>query len=182
VVFADPGGWLSGPLPPERGPVGRALEFVGVLPDTSTEHLIKRAVGMPGDHVVCCSSDGRITVNDVPLDEDSYLYRAPDGALADPSKIRFDVVVPAERIFVLGDNRAASRDSRCHLNDTGPGQTKGENAFVPLDLVVGRAVAVAWPASDAHGLPVPTTYAGVPAPSASAPVRPVVKAGAEASC
>src|SRR6188472_836260 len=53
VVFANPGGWLSGVVPTERGPVGQALEFVGVLPDTSTEHLIKRAVGMPGDHVVC---------------------------------------------------------------------------------------------------------------------------------
>ena len=58
VVFADPGGWLSGVVPTERGPVGRALEFVGVLPDTSTEHLIKRAVGMPGDHVVCCDAQG----------------------------------------------------------------------------------------------------------------------------
>ena len=65
VVFADPGGWLAGARPAERGPVGRALEFVGVLPDTSTEHLIKRVVGMPGDHVVCCDTQGRITVNDV---------------------------------------------------------------------------------------------------------------------
>lgn len=182
VVFADPGGWLTGAKPAERGTLGKALEFVGVLPDTSTEHLIKRVVGMPGDHVVCCDARGRITVNDVPLDETSYLYTAPDGVQADPSKIRFDVVVPAERIFVLGDNRGASRDSRCHLNDTGAGQTKGENAFIPLDQVVGRAIAVAWPVSDAHRLPVPATYAGVPAPVESAPLRPVVQAGPEASC
>jgi signal peptidase I len=182
VVFANPGGWLSGVVPTERGPVGRALEFVGVLPDTSTEHLIKRAVGMPGDHVVCCDAQGRITVNDVPLDEEPYLYRSPDGVVADPSKIRFDVVVPADRIFVLGDNRGASRDSRCHLNDTAPGQLKGENAFVPLDLVVGRAIAVAWPVGDAHGLGVPGTYAGVPAPVEPAPNQPVVEAGPEASC
>ncbi len=182
VVFANPGGWLSGVQPTERGPVGRALEFVGVLPDTSTEHLIKRAVGMPGDHVVCCDTQGRITVNDVPLDERSYLFRSPDGELADPSKIRFDVVVPADRVFVLGDNRGSSRDSRCHLNDTGPGALKGENAFVPLDLVVGRAVAVAWPVGDAHRLTVPPTYAGVPAPVEPAPLRPVVRAGPEASC
>jgi signal peptidase I len=137
---------------------------------------------MPGDHVVCCDTNGRITVNDVPLNEDAYLYRSPDGVLADPSKIRFDVVVPAERIFVLGDNRASSRDSRCHLNDTGGGLVKGENAFVPLDLVVGRALAVAWPTSDAHRLPIPATYAGVPPPVEAAPIRPVVKAGPEASC
>lgn len=182
VVFADPGGWLTGAAADERGPVGRALEFVGVLPDTSTEHLIKRAVGMPGDHVVCCDAKGRITVNDVPLDEESYLYRSADGVLADPSKIRFDVIVPAGRIFVLGDNRASSRDSRCHLNDTGDGELTGENAFVPRGLVVGRAVAVAWPVVDASGLPVPTTYAGIPTPPTSPPSRPVVVAGPGASC
>ena len=182
VVFADPGGWLSGTAPAERGAVGRALEFVGVLPDTSTEHLIKRLVGMPGDQVVCCDDQGRITVNDVPLDEASYLYRTPDGGLADPSKIRFDVVVPDDQVFVLGDNRASSRDSRCHLNDTNAGQLKGANAFVPLDLVVGRAIAVAWPVSDAQRLPIPATYAGVPAPTEPAPARPVVQAGPEANC
>lgn len=182
VVFADPGGWLGGVPPEERGPVGRALEFIGVLPDTSTEHLIKRVVGMPGDHVVCCDTNGRITVNDVPLDEVAYLYRAPAGELAEPSKIRFDVVVPADRVFVLGDNRGASRDSRCHLNDKSPGQRQGENAFVPLDLVVGRAVAVAWPVGDAHRLAIPETYAGVPAAVGTAPAQPVVKAGPEASC
>ena len=182
VVFADPGGWLTGVHADERGKVGKALEFVGILPDTGTEHLIKRVVGMPGDRVVCCDTKGRITVNDVPLDETSYLYTDPDKVQADPSKIRFDVVVPADRVFVLGDNRAASRDSRCHLNDTREGQQKGENAFVPLDLVVGRAIAVAWPVSDAHRLPIPATYAGVPAAAQPAPARPVVHAGPDASC
>ena len=94
VVFADPGGWLTGVHAEERGRIGKALEFVGILPDTGTEHLIKRVVGMPGDHVVCCDAKGRITVNDVPLDETTYLYTDPDKVQADPSKIRFDVVVP----------------------------------------------------------------------------------------
>ena len=182
VVFSDPGGWLTGVQADERGTIGKALGFIGILPDTSTEHLIKRVVGMPGDHVVCCDTKGRITVNDVPLDETSYLYTDPDGVQADPSKIRFNVVVPATRIFVLGDNRAASRDSRCHLNDTGAGQLKGENAFVPIDLVVGRAIAVAWPVSGAHRLPIPATYAGVPAAVQPPPARPVVHAGPDASC
>ena len=61
VVFRDPGGWLNEPAAPERGPVGKALQFIGVLPDTSTEHLIKRVIGMPGDHVVCCDTRGRIS-------------------------------------------------------------------------------------------------------------------------
>ena len=75
VVFQDPGGWLNDESEgSERGPVGRALEFVGVLPDTSANHLIKRVVGLPGDEVVCCDAKGRITVNEQPLDETSYLY------------------------------------------------------------------------------------------------------------
>lgn len=182
VVFSDPGGWLTGTTVQERGRLGRALEFVGVLPDTSTEHLIKRAVGLPGDHVVCCDARGRISVNDQPLDESSYLYVAPDGSRASPSQIRFDVVVPAKRIFVLGDNRSDSRDSRCHLNDVHEGATKGENAFVSEDLVVGRAIAVVWPLSEAARLRTPATYDGVGPAAAPGPVKPVIDAGPEADC
>ena len=99
----------------------------------------------PATSVVCCDQQGRITVNGQPLDETSYLYTDRDGVPAAPSTIRFDVVVPAGRIFVLGDNRERSRDSRCHLNDVQAGGLKGENAFVSEDLVVGRAIAVVWP-------------------------------------
>src|SRR4029077_18915501 len=56
VVFKDPGGWLTGPRAKERGPIGKAFQFIGVLPDTSTEHLIKRVVGLPGDSVMCCDA------------------------------------------------------------------------------------------------------------------------------
>jgi signal peptidase I len=181
VVFEDPGGWLLGTMTPERGVVGQALEFIGVLPDTATEHLIKRLIGMPGDRVVCCDQSGRISVNGQPLDEGGYLYRGPGGAQVEPSEIRFDVTVPARRIFVLGDNRSASRDSRCHLNDVQAGSVKGENAFVSLDLVVGRAIAVAWPLADLGRLDTPEIFARVPA-AAAAPAAPVIKAGPEASC
>src|SRR5215204_6818050 len=71
IVFTDPGGWFTGPAVPERGPIGRALEFVGVLPDTGAEHLIKRVIGLPGDRVVCCDEAERVTVNGQPLDETS---------------------------------------------------------------------------------------------------------------
>lgn len=181
VVFEDPGGWLTGSTAAERGPVGRALEFVGVLPDTATEHLIKRVVGLEGDHVVCCDASGRITVNDQPLDEAGYLYTAPDGTRADPSDIRFDVVVPRDHIFVLGDNRAGSRDARCHLNDLRPGTVRGAHAFVSETLVVGRAVAVAWPLDGAKRLRAPDTYAAVPPGQVPMP-EPVVRVGPEASC
>jgi signal peptidase I len=181
VVFRDPGGWLNGPAAPERGRVGRVLQFVGVLPDTGTDHLIKRVVGLPGDHVVCCDSAGRITVNDVALDESSYLDTPAGGVQAPPSSISFDVVVPRQRIFVLGDNREHSRDSRCHLHDEGAGVSEGSNAFVPEDLVVGRAVAVLWPVGHARRLEIPATFDHVPA-AAAAPAVATIDAGPEATC
>jgi signal peptidase I len=182
VVFEDPGGWLNEMTYAKRGPVGRALQFVGVLPDPSTDHLIKRVIGMPGDHVVCCDAHHRLTVNGTALAEDGYLYVGPDGARAAPSGIDFDVVVPQGRIFVMGDNRAHSRDSRCHLNDAKAGTSTGDNAFVSQDLVVGRAVAVLWPLDRAHRLPIPATLETVPTPNDPAPRAPQIQAGPEANC
>lgn len=181
VVFTDPGGWLNDESEgSQRGPIGRGLEFIGVLPDSSANHLIKRVVGLPGDQVVCCDIKGRITVNQQPLDEKSYLYTDASGQQSVPSDIKFDVVVPDGRIFVLGDNRDESRDSRCHLNDSGT--VKGENAFVPEDLVVGRAIAIAWPLSDASRLRIPETYATVPPGKSPAPGSAEIHAGADANC
>ena len=182
VVFRDPGGWLTGMNPKSRGPIGKAFQFVGVLPDTSTEHLIKRAIGLPGDHVVCCDDQGRVSVNDQPLDETDYLPVAADGSPEKPSTIRFDVVVPADRVFVMGDNREHSRDSRCHLNDVQAGAQKGDNAFVPEDLVVGRAIAVVWPVRNAGGLSTPATFEQLPAGKIPAPTTAVIDAGSEANC
>jgi len=162
VVFADPGDWLAGEEVPERGPIGKALEFIGVLPDSSTEHLIKRAIGMPGDRVVCCDSKGRISVNGCPLDE-AYLYTSPDGERMNPSDVRFEVVVPRDRIFVMGDHRLVSQDSRCQ----GP---------VPIKNVIGRAFAVAWPSKNWHNLPALTSFqqktVGAPDFSSPRPVKP----------
>jgi signal peptidase I len=121
-------------------------------------------------------------VNGQPLDETSYLYAGPDGVPADPSLIKFDVVVPAEYLFVLGDNRAHSRDSRCHLNDVQAGVIKGQNAFVSEDLVVGRAIAVIWPLARKHRLPIPDTFGTVPSGAQPAPGAPEITAGPEATC
>ena len=181
VVFEDPGGWLVGTVTPERGVLGQALEFIGVLPDTGTEHLIKRLIGMPGDRVICCDKRARITINGQPLDETGYLYRSPTGEMVRPSDIRFDVTVPADRVFVMGDNRDSSRDSRCHLNDVQAGAIKGENAFVSLDLVVGRAIAVAWPLADVGNARRRRSSPGS-RPASTPPVAPVINAGPEASC
>jgi signal peptidase I len=186
VVFADPGGWLSEPPGTQRGPVGRALEFVGVLPDTQTKYLTKRIIGLPGDEVACCDAQGRITVNGQPLDESSYLYADPGGGPVAPSDIDFDVTVPAGRIFVMGDHRDDSRDSRCHLNDpadvTKGNPAKGDNAFVAEKLVVGRAVAVAWPTDSAKRLRIPATFGAVPGGRSPAPAEAEIEAGSDADC
>lgn len=172
VVFADPGNWLDEP-PEVRGPIGQALEFVGVLPDTSTEHLIKRVIGLPGDRVRCCDAQGRLTVNGEPLEED-YLYADSAGPVQ-PSDVRFTVVVPKGRIFVMGDHRDLSADSRCHLSDISIQGPPGTTAFVPEDQVVGEAFAVVAPLRRAEVLDRPATFADVPAAEEPAPARAVIK-------
>lgn len=156
VVFADPGGWLP-PSEPGSGPsaaVRSLLTWVGLLPTDAGDDLVKRVVGLPGDHVVCCDVQGRIQVNGVSLDEP---YLAPGGT----DQVRFDLLVPAGRIFVLGDNRARSEDSRYHLDV--------QNGTVPLSDVVGPVMAVVWPISDWNRLPPPAVFATVPAPTGSPP-------------
>jgi signal peptidase I len=175
VVFGDPGGWLRNQRPQQRGPAGKALQFVGVLPDLSKGDLVKRVVGMPGDKVICCDTGGRITVNGQPLDESAYLNRDAGGTQVKPSAVAFEVVVPQDRLFVLGDNRAESADSRCHLSDVWENEKKGAVAFVPMDLVVGPAFAVVAPFPHAKRLPAPPTFATVPAAGQPAPASAVIK-------
>jgi signal peptidase I len=144
---------------PSRNPVVGALTWlgqsVGVVPPDSTD-FIKRVIGVAGDRVACCDVKGRLTVNGQPLDEASYLF--PGDA---PSTQTFDVVVPQGMLWVMGDHRSNSADSRAHMGDPGGG-------FVPADMVVGRAMTVLWPLSSFQSLPIPSTFADVPAPVASA--------------
>ena len=140
VVFQDPGGWLPPSTEPARSPVVEAAEWalslVGLAAPDSDDHLVKRIIGLPGDHVVCCNSAGQITVNDVAIDEGDYIEvpAADSAASGDP----FDVVVPEGSLWVLGDNRYRSKDSRYNTDQPGQG-------FVPIDNVVGRAFLVTWP-------------------------------------
>jgi len=145
VVFSDPGSWL----PPQdsagaTGPVSKGLEVFGLYPTGG--HLVKRVIGVGGDTVRCCDRQGRVTVNGEPLDEQSYL--APG---QQPSLIRFKTKVQPGHLWVMGDNRANSADSRVHLGDPGGGQ-------VPVDDVVGKVFSVVWPLGHATLLHRPQTF------------------------
>jgi signal peptidase I len=175
VVFSDPGGWLDEEPIADPSPWDKALEFIGLPTRSTPGHLIKRVIGLPGDKVICCDTKGRITVNGYPLDERSYLYTDPDGEQVKPSEIKFEVVVPENRIFVMGDHRDLSADSRCHLSDLSTRQGKGQVAFVPISLVVGPAFAIAAPFDRAGRMHRPATFAEVSAAKNPPPERAVIK-------
>jgi signal peptidase I len=148
VVFSGQGSWGPDAPPPPGNPFlrlwGDLTNLVGVTaPGTD---YIKRVIGLPGDHVVCCDAQGRITVNGVPLNEQSYIH--PGDV---PSTVPFDAVVPAGRLWVMGDNRADSDDSRYRTTDPGGGS-------IPENEVVGRAFVIIWPPSRIGDLPIPDTF------------------------
>lgn len=173
VVFRDARGWLN-TTPHKVDALHEALIFLGLAPDESAEHLIKRVIGVAGDHVVCCDARGRLSVNGVALDEREYLYTDPStGQQVEPSANAFDVVVPAGTIFVMGDHRNASQDSRCHLGEPTNGLPEGSMAFIPTDAVVGVAVAVVFPLNRIHGISRPHSFENVP-PGGTPPAAPVI--------
>ncbi|WP_353950630.1 signal peptidase I [Knoellia sp. S7-12] len=166
VVFEDPGEWLSSIPEVSHGPVRdgveRVLSFVGLLPNTSDNHLIKRVIGLPGDKIVCCDAQGRLTVNGVPITEP---YIKPGDV---PSSITFDITVPEGKVWVMGDHRSDSEDSRFHDPDG-----TGAEGSVPIDHITGRAVAIVWPFDRGGWLGRPeSTFGKVPAASEAPAVTP----------
>ena len=158
VVFVDPGGWLPSGLATEDDPLTNLFNWVSVqlgMPDQSlNNHLIKRVIGLPGDTVACCDSLGSLSVNGVPLNE-AYL-RLPNGTTA-ASGESFSVKVPENSLWVMGDNRYNSADSRANLSKPGGG-------FVPMGNVVGRAFVVSWPTEHWSWLDnYPEVFQGIPA-------------------
>ncbi|MFF3563609.1 signal peptidase I [Streptomyces sp. NPDC002574] len=150
VVFRDPGGWLDDQPAREGGAtqnvVTRVLAFVGLMPSTDEQDLIKRVIAVGGD-TVTCESGKPVEVNGQALDE-PYIY--PGATPCDDLPVG-TVTVPKDHLWVMGDHRDASRDSRAHVEEPGGG-------FVPLDDVIGRAFVVAWPLPRWSSLPVPATF------------------------
>jgi signal peptidase I len=147
VVFSGQDSWGPPPAPPSSDPVLRV--FDDMLSDiglhSSQTYYIKRVIGLPGDTVACCT-DLKVTVNGVPLNEGSYVYPGNP-----PSAFSFKTTVPAGYVWVMGDHRGDSEDSRYHTDELGGGA-------VPENEVVGRAFLVIWPLTQFRDLPIPSTF------------------------
>jgi signal peptidase I len=182
IVFDGAGSW--DPVPPrarpDSDPVARLYRATLVPLFRSIKGLfgtapgqtdyIKRVLGVPGDRVACCNTQGQVTVNGVALHEKSYLF--PGAA---PSQIRFSIVVPPGRLWVMGDNRLVSDDSRLHTADPGQGT-------IPEKMVIGRAFILVWPANRWRVLQIPATFeqprVGKPAAASAGALAPAIGAGA----
>jgi signal peptidase I len=151
VVFRDSQDWVPDVPAAPKNPVESVLETLRIVDAPEEQYVIKRVVGLPGDHVVCCDAQLRVSVNGVPITE-PYLR---DPQLGSSFGLPFDVVVPEGAVWVMGDNRQNSSDSRRHQGQPGRG-------FVPISDVVGTAIAVTWPIRDWRTLGETRAFGEVP--------------------
>ncbi|MFF7178976.1 signal peptidase I [Streptomyces sp. NPDC008121] len=153
VVFDGTGSFLQ--EAPEQNPVTGLLRDAGAalgLAEPAETDFVKRVVGVGGDRVVCCDKDGRLTVNGVRVEERYVMFGDA------PSKVPFDIVVPQGTLWVMGDHRSQSSDSRDHLGQPGGG-------MVPVDRVIGRADWIGWPFGRWSEVPESGAFDAVPAPA-----------------
>jgi len=150
VVFHDPDKWLFGEPTQNPNAIQTALSWIGLMPSANEKDLIKRVIGVAGDTVEC-KGTGPVKVNGKALDERSYVYAGNTPCSVDDQGGQFKVTVPKGKIWVMGDHRQNSLDSRYHQSDSNHG-------FVPVGNVVGRAIVVAWPPTRWDTLPVPDTF------------------------
>jgi signal peptidase I len=167
IVFDDPGDWLSGLQNPQpQNVIAKTLSKIGLYPTGG--HLVKRVIGVEGDVIVCCDAEGRLSVNGQPIDESGYLLpqKAGKKPCNGPMIHSCDWTagpVPKDSLFVMGDNRANSADSSVHICrkrvDCDP-----EEGYVPIDLVVGKVFALAWPPGRAEFVGRADSFEDVPDP------------------
>jgi signal peptidase I len=136
VVFRDPANWLPEPFSSGENrivaKIKEGLVLVGVLPNPTKQYLVKRVIGVAGDRVICCSKSGKLTINGKEATE-PYIFAGNK-----VSEMDFNITVPEDKIWVMGDHRSASADSRYHQDDV-------NNGFVPVSRITGRAYAIIWP-------------------------------------
>jgi signal peptidase I len=147
IVFSGQDSWGPDAPPPSSDPVVRVFDDVlsGLGLHSDQTYYIKRVIGLPGDHVACCDAQGRVTVNGVALNEGAYVYPG------NPPSFKFSEIVPPGHLWVMGDHRSDSDDSRYHPGDPGGGA-------IPENQVVGRAFLIIWPPSQLQDLPIPSTF------------------------
>ncbi|WP_308408641.1 signal peptidase I [Streptomyces sp. AC627_RSS907] len=171
VVFHDPDQWLAGEPTPEPNALQTVLSWIGLMPSADEKDLIKRVIGVGGDTVEC-KGTGPLMVNGKALNEQQYVYPGNTPCSVDEQGGQFKVKVPEGSIWVMGDHRQNSRDSRYNQSDENGG-------MVPVKEVVGRAIVVAWPMNHWDTLPVPDTFdqAGLSARSSAAAALTVAPQG-----
>ncbi|MGW5476541.1 signal peptidase I [Streptomyces sp. NPDC004008] len=149
VVFHDPDNWLAGEPTASPNALQTVLSWIGLMPSAEEKDLIKRVIGVAGDTIECRNT-GPLLVNGKALNE-PYVYPGNTPCSVDDQGGQFKVTVPPGKIWVMGDHRQNSLDSRYHQQDRYQG-------FVPVGNVVGRAIVVAWPPTRWNTLPVPDTF------------------------
>lgn len=136
VVFRDPDNWLPEPYLGDQNKylamVKDAFVTVGILPNPTKQYLVKRVIGVAGDKVECCSKGKKLMINGAEIDE-PYIFAGNTA-----SDTNFNVTVPAGKIWVMGDHRGASADSRFHQDDI-------NNGMVPTSKITGKVVGIIWP-------------------------------------